>query len=63
MIGGDPMAEDALSIRRTALRLTIGCAALAVVPLLGGSMIWYAGDAERVREAEDHLSVNGVRAD
>ena len=39
------MAEDTLSIRRTALWLTIGCAALAIVPLLGGSMIWYAGGA------------------
>ena len=39
------MAEDTLSIRRTALWLTIGCAALAIVPLLGGSMIWYVGGA------------------
>ena len=34
--------------RRTALRLAIGVAALAVLPLLGGSMIWYAGGARRL---------------
>ena len=32
-------------IRRPALWLAIGVAALAIVPLLGGSMIWYAGGA------------------
>ena len=35
-------------MRRTAFWLAIGVAALAILPLLGGSMIWYAGGAHRL---------------
>ncbi len=45
-IGWRPFLDlDKLSLRRVALWLTIGCTALAITSLLGGSMVWYAGGA------------------
>ena len=46
-----------MSLSRTILWLAIGCTALAITSLLGGSMIWYAGGAHG-------LDIDGVaRAD
>ena len=45
-IGWRPFLDlDKLSLRRVALWLTIGCTALAITSLLGGSMVWYAAGA------------------